>query len=275
MKFREVAYKPITDEQIKAIIGQRDDVDSDALRSDLDDAAEQFIHAHYEQQAFPHADLEKRLNNIETTAARLLKLLKSDNRTKRQLGHIRTSACRLHGLLTFKISDSIELESILNVGHTGEKEKAHRESFNGQLTPLIAVVRLLSEADSWDTKIPDISRHLALLERVACHGATVQRNQKEMSKNRHKEDRAFDGLFYDLSDIYMRCFNEVAGFTTQKSKATKHHTAFVFSVVSAIQKNLSDNVSSSDPAITKGLDKTPDAIRARLRRVNMLKSDQF
>lgn len=268
MKFREVAYKPITDEQIKAIIGQRDDVDSDVLRSDLDDAAEQFIHAHYEQQAFPHADLAKRLNNIETTATRLLKLLKSGNRTKRQLGHIRTSAGRLHGLLTVKTSDSIELESILNVGHTGEKEKARRESFNGQLASLIVVVKLLSEAGSWNAEIPNISRHLTLLERVARHGATVQSDQKEKSKSRHKEDQAFTELLADIHQIYMIHFNMWPSVSRSSGEPDGRFMAFVNSVLGAIKENHSNAVRNSDPKISTTLEKTPEAIYAYIKEFN-------
>lgn len=268
MKSREVDYQPITDEQIKAMVGKCDGVDSDCLRYTMDEAAEQFIHAHYEQQTFHHDDLAKRLNNIKTTAARLLELLNSDSRTKRQLGHIRTSAGRLHNLLPFKTSDSIELKSILNCGHTGEKEKAQRESFNGQLAQLIVVVKLLSEADSWRTEISDIARHLDLLKRVACHGATVQSNQKEKSKSRHKGDQAFIEMLAKIHQNYMIHFNMWPVVSRKSGDPDGEFMSFVSSALNAIKENLSDAVLDSDPALADALTKTAEAIYAHINKFN-------
>lgn len=86
----DIAYQPITDEQIGKIAGACQYVDINVLRSNLDEVAEQFIHDHYRQQAFPHAELEECFENIGSAAARLLNALKAN--------------------------DSIVVESVLNVG---------------------------------------------------------------------------------------------------------------------------------------------------------------
>lgn len=75
------------------IVGSTDGVDKEMLKCYLDEAAEQFIHDHYQQQAFSPAKLEKRLENIGNTAARLL--------------------------LALKVEDSIVMTSVLNVGLNG------------------------------------------------------------------------------------------------------------------------------------------------------------
>lgn len=268
MKYRDVDYKPITDKQIGDIVGSCAGVDSDALRSALDEVAERFIHAHYEQQTFPHADLANRLENIVSTVTRLLKLLKSDSRTKRQLSHIGTSAGKLHSLLTFKILDSIELESILNFGHTGEKENAQRESFKGDIAPLIAGVKLLSGANSWNTEIPDISKHLALLERVARHGGKVQEIQKAKSKSRNKGDLEFSELLAGMRQSYMIHFNMWPSVSRSYGEPDGVFMAFVNSALGAIKENLSNAVRNSDPKISTTLEKTPEAIYAYIKKFN-------
>ncbi len=105
MKHRVVIYKPITDEQIRIVAASYADVDIAGLRCALDEAAEQFILDHYDQQRFRPASLEKKLIRIESTAARLLSALKMD--------------------------DDFDLESILNA------------RLDWQLAPLIQQIDLL------------------------------------------------------------------------------------------------------------------------------------
>lgn len=269
MKYRAgIDYKPITNQQIKDIAGSHDGVDSDALRSALDEVAEQFIHNHCDQQKFPHADLETTFNNIVSTATRLLVLLKSGNRTKRHFNHIINSAKRLHVMLTFNTSASFELESILNVGHTGEKEKAQRESFGGNLVSLIVGVKLLKDANSWDAKIPDISSQLDLLRRVAFHAAVTQRSQKEKTKIRHKEDQAFSELLAGIRQSYMAHFGIWPKMSRKSGEPDGEFIAFVFSVLKTIKENLSSVVRDGDQKISSTLTKTAEAIYAKIKEFN-------
>lgn len=273
MKYRTVDFKPITDEQIKVIIESHDNVDSDGLRDALDSAAEQFIHNHYDQQLFPHADLEKRLGNIVSTAKRLQVLLGSDSHTDRHCNNILNSASRLHYLLTIKTSDSFVLESILNHGQT-EKQNGRRESLNGNLALLIENVALLktvaddntNNKGNSSTEISDLSDQIELLRRVAFHAGIVQKNQKAKSKSVNKGDQAFNDLFLGLYLAYSTYCKKYPSFMIGDGDPRGQFATFIGATLEAIRFNLSNCVKESDPAIVFSLPKSPEAIRAQWRR---------
>lgn len=268
MKYRTVDYKSITDEQIGGVVRSCDSVVRDGLRHVLDVAAEQFIHNHYNQKTFPHADLEKRLGNIVGTAERLQELLKSDSHTKRRFNNIGNSARRLCNLLTFKISDSFELESILNFGLT-EKQNERRESFNGNLTSLITKLELLGGDTNINgnsnVEIPDLSDQIDLLRKVAFNAAKEQKNQKAKSKSVNTGDMAFNELYHDLSKAYM-CYIGYPVFIVGDGDPRGQFVTFISTALETIRINLSNSVKVSDPTIVLSLTKSPEAIRAQWRR---------
>ncbi|MGO8754890.1 MAG: hypothetical protein ACLQHK_06620 [Gallionellaceae bacterium] len=273
MKYRAIDYKPITDQQIGAIVGSCDGVDSDGLRDALDGATEQFIHNHYDQKRFPRADLEKRLGNIVSTAERLQELLRSGSQTKKQFNNIGTTARRLHHLLTFKMSDSFELESILNFSKT-ERQNERRDSFSGNLASLITKIELLISAVGGDTnnngnssaEIPGLYDQMELLRRVAFEAAKVQKNQKAKSKSVNTGDQAFNDLFLDLSKAYMSHFKDYPVFMVGEGDPRGRFATFISTTLETIRINLSDAVKASDPTIAFSLTKSPKAIRAQWLR---------
>lgn len=239
MKYREgIDYRPITEGQITKIARSFDGVDLEGLRLALDDAAKQFIHAHYEQQAFTrHGELAKRLANIEVLAKRLL--------------------------LELNVDDAFELESILNVGLGSGREN--------KLPPLIEQITLLKqvagnaafvqgeqkkESHNRSDGDPAFAELLGNLREIY-----ITRFEPDWgSEYKNKDDAFLNGLAPKFTER-----------TIDGGGVEGKFSIFVELAISSMKENLSSVVMTSDPSIEKSLQKTPKAIRSHFGR---LKPDQ-